>query len=303
MKKHWFLLNTVLFLVGFANAQISTETEQFINLDGEKFHYTDYGHGDEVILCLHGIALSSLSYRSARSFFDSTEYRILALDLKGNGFSAKPRDSDYSLEKQAQIIEEFLFEMHVDSVNLIGHSYGGMNCLFLNYKQSIDSLNFKILSTAIMDTPAYNKHIPLAMKVMKNKFGAWLMLRFTPLEIRSRIAIKYGFYDYGFGRSEYLEIYKKLLGQRAYPNSIQQAAKQVIPNNFTEISDSYKSFEVPFLILWGSHDNFIDIRHAQGLIADIENSTLMIIEKTAHNPHEERPEIVYPLIKQFISNK
>ena len=300
MKKIVTLSCFLFALNSFLTGQMIPTPEHFIQLDGENFHYTDYGKGSEVILCLHGFALSSLSYIHARPYFDETKYRLLAIDLKGNGFSDKPRDSDYTLEKQSKIIEKFLSKMDVKRVNLIGHSYGGMVCLYLNYKQSEKSLNFSIVTTTLIDTPAYNKNIPFLIKVLKNKIGAQLVLATAPLGIRSRIAINGGFYNYRKGRDEYLEVYKTLLGQKEYANSLHQIAQQVIPNNFKEISDSYRSFDVPFLILWGSNDNFINRSHAETLIKDIKNSELVIIEKTSHNPHEEKPEEVFGLIKQFI---
>lgn len=299
--KNFAIILSLLFLVStFVSSQITPEPEQFIILDGERFHFTDYGNGEEVILCLHGFALSSLSYISARDYIDISRYRILALDLKGNGFSAKPRNSDYSLEKQASVVEQFLKEMEVQQVNLVGHSYGGMVCLFLNYKQSSQSLSFRIESTTLLDTPAYNRYIPFFMKTLKTKVGSQLFLNAPPLNIKSRIAINGAFYNYKFGVSNYLDVYKTLLGQKEYPNSLHQVANQVIPDNFKEVSDSYKTFDEPFLIIWGSHDSFIDIRHAQNLMSDIENSRLVIIEETAHNPHEEKPEVVFGLIQEFI---
>ena len=281
-------------------SQVSTELEQFIQIDGEEFHFTDYGHGDEVILCLHGFALSSLSFRQARPFFDSTKYRILALDLKGFGFSAKPKKSDYSLERQAYIVQLFMKAKGVQQAHLVGHSYGGMVCLFLNYKKTKETLGFEILTTSLMDTPAYNKHLPFFMKAIMTKVGAFLVLKAPPLAIKTRIAINGGFHRYQYGVSEYLEIYKKLLRQREYPNSMQQAASQVLPKNFEEITTAYKSIDIPVLVMWGEHDNFIDRRHAYGLIESISNSRLVIIEGTSHNPHEEKPEVVYNLIRSFI---
>jgi pimeloyl-ACP methyl ester carboxylesterase len=280
--------------------QVSTHLEKFIEIEGEKYHYTDYGEGEEVILCLHGFALSSLSFRTARAFVDSTKYRLLAIDLKGFGFSPKPKESDYSLEKQATIVTSFLKKMNVKRAHLVGHSYGGMVCLYLNFKQSKGKLPFLIVSTTLIDTPAYNKNLPLFMKVIMTKIGAFLILKAPPLAIKTRIAINGGFKEYRYGKDEYLEVYKALLSQKEYSNTLNQAASQVIPNDFKEITDSYLTFEVPFLILWGEHDTFINIKHGQGLDRDIKNSKLEIIESTSHNPHEEKPDIVFRRINDFI---
>lgn len=301
MIKTFLPLFLVIFILPSSIfSQVSTELEHFTQINGEVFHFTDYGNGDEVILCLHGFALSSLSFRQARPFFDSTKYRILALDLKGFGFSAKPKHSDYSLEKQAHIVQEFMKQKGVEKSHLVGHSYGGMVCLFLNYKQINEALGFEILTTCLMDTPAYNKNLPFFMKVIMTKVGAFLVLKAPPLAIKTRIAINGGFHSYQYGVFEYLEIYKKLLGQKEYSNSMQQAASQVVPDNFEEVTSSYEFIDIPVLVMWGEHDNFIDIRHGYGLIESISNSRLVVIDEASHNPHEEKPEVVYNLIQSFI---
>ena len=301
MIKTFLPLFLVIFILPSSIfSQVSTELEHFTQINGEVFHFTDYGNGDEVILCLHGFALSSLSFRQARPFFDSTKYRILALDLKGFGFSAKPKHSDYSLEKQAHIVQGFMKQKGVEKAHLVGHSYGGMVCLFLNYKQINEALGFEILTTCLMDTPAYNKNLPFFMKVIMTKVGAFLVLKAPPLAIKTRIAINGGFHSYQYGVFEYLEIYKKLLGQKEYSNSMQQAASQVVPDNFEEVTSSYEFIDIPVLVMWGEHDNFIDIRHGDGLIESISNSRLVVIDEASHNPHEEKLEVVYNLIQSFI---
>ena len=55
----------------------------------------------------------------------STSYRAYALDLWGFGETAH-KDSDYSLEKQANLLERFLNEMGIGKIALVGHGLGAL---------------------------------------------------------------------------------------------------------------------------------------------------------------------------------
>jgi pimeloyl-ACP methyl ester carboxylesterase len=137
------------------------------------------------------------------------------------------------------------------------------------------------------------------MKAIMTRTGAFLLLKAPPLSIRTRIAINGGFKNYRYGMKEYLPLYQAILGQKENPNSLYQAASQAIPDNFNEITDTYPTFQTPFLILWGSNDTFISRYHAENMLMDFQDARLEIIPNTSHNPHEENPEKVYDLIKSF----
>lgn len=93
---------------------------------GWKIHYLDQGPKDSpVVLFVHGLGGSSEYWKQALASPEMKKYRCLAIDMLGFGRSHKPKDFDYSIEKHAETIREFLALKKVNKVIYVGHSMGG----------------------------------------------------------------------------------------------------------------------------------------------------------------------------------
>jgi non-heme chloroperoxidase len=76
-----------------------------------------------LVLLLHGWATSSMVWQPVLDRWQGSE-RLLALDLRGAGFSDKPQ-TGYTLEQHAQDVAAVLAAL-AQPVVLVGHSFGGM---------------------------------------------------------------------------------------------------------------------------------------------------------------------------------
>lgn len=93
---------------------------------GWKIHYLDKGPKESpVVLFVHGLGGSSEYWKQTLACPEMEKYRCLAIDMLGFGRSSKPKDFDYSMEKHAETIREFLALKKVNKVIYIGHSMGG----------------------------------------------------------------------------------------------------------------------------------------------------------------------------------
>jgi len=77
----------------------------------------------EPLLLIHGFPTASWDWEALWPAL-SHRYRVLALDLIGFGFSAKPRRYDYSLVDQAHLCEEYLRAQGVRDYHVLAHDYG-----------------------------------------------------------------------------------------------------------------------------------------------------------------------------------
>lgn len=85
--------------------------------------YTDSGESGPVIICLHAIG------HGARDFDDLTrrlspQYRVLALDFPGQGNSG-PDIEPPSARRYAEILSQFIEQLNLTPVVLVGNSIGG----------------------------------------------------------------------------------------------------------------------------------------------------------------------------------
>ncbi len=79
------------------------------------------GEGPAVVL-LHGFGSSLDMWRPLLPEL-AEDHRVLALDLKGFGWTDRPR-GDYSPSAQAQLVWAVLNERGIERAALVGHSWG-----------------------------------------------------------------------------------------------------------------------------------------------------------------------------------
>lgn len=94
-----------------------------ILLDGSIVHYEVLGRGRPVIF-LHGW-VGSWKYWIASMQVASTSYRAYALDLWGFGDTAH-NTLKYSLDEQVKLIDDFMNEMGIGKIAIVGHGLGAL---------------------------------------------------------------------------------------------------------------------------------------------------------------------------------
>jgi len=90
---------------------------------GLDFHLAEAGSGDDVVLCLHGWPQHWYEWRHLMPAL-AASHRVLALDLRGFGWSGAPRGG-YEKENMATDVLAVLDELGLERVKLVGHDWGG----------------------------------------------------------------------------------------------------------------------------------------------------------------------------------
>lgn len=90
---------------------------------GLDFHVAEAGAGDDVVLCLHGWPQHWYEWRHLLPAL-AGDHRVLALDLRGFGWSDAPRDG-YEKENLADDVLAVLDALDLERVKLVGHDWGG----------------------------------------------------------------------------------------------------------------------------------------------------------------------------------
>jgi len=91
------------------------------------FHlrYTDTGGTNmRTILLIHGFAGCCETWQLIQPLL--TQYRVVALDLLGNGFSDKPVNWTYTFREHGSVVAAFIEELGLHLVTIVGHSSGGI---------------------------------------------------------------------------------------------------------------------------------------------------------------------------------
>ena len=89
---------------------------RFAEVDGVQVHYQEAGpsNGPPMIL-IHGFASSTLVWSKVFLEFAAQGYRVIAPDLLGYGYSAKPRVFDYTIRAQAVMVDRLLDKLGLET--------------------------------------------------------------------------------------------------------------------------------------------------------------------------------------------
>ena len=101
---------------------MSDYTQHRVQAGKLMLHYLEWGRGDRVLVCLHGTSMSANAWtRLARDL--QNEFRVIALNMRGHGFSDAP-ETGYSVAEYSDDLLAFLDALQLEKVDLIGSSLG-----------------------------------------------------------------------------------------------------------------------------------------------------------------------------------
>lgn len=89
---------------------------------GRRIFFRREGRG-ETLLALHGFPTASYDFHELWPTLTG-RFDVIAPDLLGCGFSAKPPDHDFSVLEQANIVEALLNQLGVERVHILAHDLG-----------------------------------------------------------------------------------------------------------------------------------------------------------------------------------
>jgi pimeloyl-ACP methyl ester carboxylesterase len=103
--------------------EVEGVSHRTVRARGLDFHVAEAGSGDDVVLCLHGWPQHWYEWRHLMPAL-ADRHRVLALDLRGFGWSDAPRRG-YEKENMATDVLAVLDALGLDRVKLVGHDWGG----------------------------------------------------------------------------------------------------------------------------------------------------------------------------------
>jgi len=105
---------------------------KYIDLEDAKIYYEEYGSGKPLILLEGNNGLISDFYNQI-SFF-SKQFRVIAIDTRGQGKSLDFAKNDYDYEKLSADLFQIINHLKLGKVNIVGWSDGGITGLIFNSK-------------------------------------------------------------------------------------------------------------------------------------------------------------------------
>jgi pimeloyl-ACP methyl ester carboxylesterase len=267
---------------------------RFADVDGVRIHYQEKGAGAPLVL-LHGNLASTFTWKDV---FDplSQQFRVIAVDLKGFGFSGKP-DGDYTRRAQGDLVVRLLDHLKIDRAILCGSSMGGEVSVNAAVRRP-DRVSALILVDSGGVTVGGGGSVVPAVTEWPVIGPAIAALALTSDSL-VRDGLRMNFYDDSMVTDEQVAAHYRPLktrnGQRAAYLARAQAAINPIEPEINKIKQ-------PTLIVWGAEDEIIPLEAGRRLNSLIAGSRLVVFDKCGHLPHSEMPVRFMGEVRSFIKS-
>ena len=268
---------------------------QFVNLPLGIVHYELAGpETAPTIVLVHGFSVPYYIWDPTFAALTQAGFRVLRYDLYGRGFSDRP-EKDYNLDLYDSQLEELLPALNIQGpVDLVGLSMGGLIVAsFANHYP--DQVRSILLIDPEVAPVSIWQIFPLNLPLV----GEYLMTVYVaPVQLpKSQSADFYRPDKF----PDWEAMFRVQLQYTGFKRAILSSIRLMPAMDATAEYGAVGKLKLPALLIWGREDKTVsaaDIQQIEELIPGIEYHT---IEEAGHIPQYERPEVVNPLLINFLN--
>lgn len=257
--------------------------QHFVRVGQYTLHYTDEGPADgPVALLIHGFAAWAFAWRAQRAALTEAGWRVITIDLLGYGASSRPAAAVYSTHDQAEAILAALDALGIESVDLIGHSFGGRVALqiALLAPQRVRTL------TAICPEAFTQGRPPIAGAASLPVVGLALSY-YVLAPALVGVGLRSLTIQHDWLTDEAIAGYAAPLYVRGSATAQVWQARSP-KDGALPVPANLAAIQAPTLLLWGDGDTVFPVEEGRRLERTLPDARLIVYERTGHLPYEER---------------
>jgi len=268
----------------------------FVQLFNGITHYELGGNeSGEIVVLIHGFSVPYFIYDPTFKFLTATGFRVLRYDLFGRGFSDRPHvDYDLALfiRQLADLLDAFRF---TQPVNLIGLSMGGLVAAAFAVRHP-ERVNKVVLidpagAKPIVLTPALKAaKIPFVADAVLSVVGSDALIQNTARDFFDPVLVEH-----------FISKYRVQMQYKGFRRAILSSIRHGMLDGFIQVYQSLGEMDRQILLFWGRKDATVPFEHSQMLCEAMPGIQFHVIENCGHIPHYERPEIVNPILLEFLN--
>ena len=273
----------------------------FLNQSGLPYHYIDEGEG-EPLLMVHGNPTWSFAWRNLIKAL-APDYRVLAVDHVGCGFSSKPQNYTYELDRHIENLCRFVESLNLLNITLIAHDWGGAIGMGAAARLPERFSRFVLMNTAAFRS----QRIPLRIAVCQ-----WPM--FGPLVVRgfnlfARAALRMAVVKHkrmtAAVKSGYLAPYDNWGNRIAILRFVRDIPLSPHHRSYQTLLSVERSLEQfrdsPVLLVWGERDWCFTVEFLKEFQRRFPNAETYNISDAGHYVFEDAHESIVPRLKEFLT--
>lgn len=270
---------------------------RFVSAGGVRMHYVEKGEGRPVVL-IHG-GLGSV-YDFTLSVFDqvSREYRTVAFDRPGHGYSQRPSGVVYmSPADHARHLRAGLQTLRVERPIIVGYSWGAAVALAYALEYPGETAGLVLLAPLAYayESRWPSRYVVPSLPVVGPLF---MSLAYTPVVHLTGDRMMREVFWPDPVPERFREV-SLALTSRPAEYEIEGADSTRLGGHLQEMAPRYGEIRVPTVIIAGDLDQRTPAaKHALPLHEAMPHSTLAIVPGAGHALHFARPEVLLDAIRK-----
>lgn len=292
MPQRRFALNGETLVLD--DALRSTIPGTFIDLSGGRTWYELAGPVDgPPVVFINGYSIPHHLWDKNFHALAEAGFRVLRFDHFGRGWSDRP-DVTYDENLFDKQILDLLDALHFSGkVNLVGSSMGGIVASIFTTRHPERVSRLVLFDPAgTMDKPHFPKSlllIPGIGDLVMHLTGS----RTLPAGMAEDLLHPERY-------PEYVEKYLPQMKITGFKRAILSTFRSGLLFERRAVYERLSALPLPVLLVWGRFDRTIPLATGEGLRRLMPSARWRVIEDAGHVPHYERPDVVNPLLVDFL---
>ncbi|HRQ23502.1 MAG TPA: alpha/beta hydrolase [Anaerolineales bacterium] len=269
--------------------------DSYIALGDGVTHYELGGleNGSPVVL-VHGFSVPFFIYDPMFDFLTQSGFRVLRYDLFGRGFSDRP-NVRYDIDFFVKQLKDLLDALGMEKIDLIGLSMGGPITAAFTAKHPRCVRRQVLIDPAgarSVELPATLKaaKIPVLGELLIGLFGSDRMVKGVASDIFDPALVEM-----------FQSKYKIQMGYAGFKRAILSTMRSGMLDSFLDTYKKVGALKKPTLIFWGENDTTTPFNDHPLILDALPHAEFHPVKDCSHIPHYEKPEIVNPILLEFLS--
>lgn len=260
-----------------------------VQLKNVPIYLRDLGHGPQVLLFLHGWAMSSESWNTILPYFDLSRYRLLMPDVRGFARPGTPLKG-YHIDDYIRDSVRLLRHLQVKKVTLIGHSFGGTGALY--FSSRMPHLVNRVVVFATIPGAASRMVDPKTRQQFSHLLS--LVQRTDPRRL-SRLLLRIWRQAFAQVPSLAIRLAQEDAVAHAVPHAIEATLHTILD---TDITAGLSRIKAPVLVIRGTEDPML--HENTDPLSTIPHYQRVLIPGSGHYPQIEKPRLVWQQLSKFL---
>ncbi|MDA1330176.1 MAG: alpha/beta hydrolase [Chloroflexi bacterium] len=272
---------------------------RFVQLSDGITHYEIEGPRDgPLVVLIHGFSVPQFIWDPTFKALVVAGFRVLRYDLFGRGFSDRPHrtnNRDFFVRQLSELLDALAIQ---EPANLVSLSMGAVVAVeFANrYPERVGTLSF-------IDPAGFDLELPCTVRlVFVPVIGEILLGMFNLLGTKALLVSMLG--DFYKPTQEALNAfvprYQTQMLYRGFKRSLLSTLRAGMLDEDLSPFRKLATSPIPIQLIWGWEDATVPYKHHKTFLQLLPQTEFHPIDQAGHIPHFERPDVVSPILVEFL---